>query len=350
MPLGPCLRNLDHQTLQPPQRLVSRLLFVGGSGERVFTMARARPLFQKGVAVHSSASWTTGLLVALMASCGDCGGAVRQDAARADSAGPSPTVNRLYEQYFPVTPTMQTACYDDTTAIPCTAFPCLSNGAPDFCGQDPQYPHRSRAFTCYNEAKAETPCASVPAADTEEVVTDSLTGLMWQRTWTTNLTWQQALDHCDTVNFGGYSDWRLPSPHELRSLVNGSRINPAVDGTAFPWPYATILWSSAPYVVEDFRAWAVTFSHGDVIADMKSIAESALCVRAGPELAVGSANRFAEIITTTPGEPAIIDEVTQRVWAKIDAVALTWRQALAYCEALDYGKWAIHFAQVEIHT
>ena len=63
-----------------------------------------------------------------------------------------------------------------------------------------------------------------------DVVTDNLTGLMWTRN--ANLlnakrTWEPALDFANNLNLGGYTDWRLPNIHELRSLIDYSKYDPA---------------------------------------------------------------------------------------------------------------------------
>jgi hypothetical protein len=70
--------------------------------------------------------------------------------------------------------------------------------------------------------------------NTKEIVTDNITGLMWQdnsEAKTLQLTWQEAKDYCDGSSLGGYTDWRLPSVEELESIVDYGRNNPSIDPT-----------------------------------------------------------------------------------------------------------------------
>jgi hypothetical protein len=53
-------------------------------------------------------------------------------------------------------------------------------------------------------------------------VTDNLTGLMWTKN--ANLAgtknWSDALTYCNSLDHGGYTDWRLPNIRELHSLID----------------------------------------------------------------------------------------------------------------------------------
>jgi hypothetical protein len=45
-------------------------------------------------------------------------------------------------------------------------------------------------------------------------VTDNLTGLMWTKNANlpgSTMTWYQAVDYCNSLTQGGYTDWRLPN-------------------------------------------------------------------------------------------------------------------------------------------
>lgn len=103
-------------------------------------------------------------------------------------------------------------------------------------------------------------------------VTDSKTGLIWRRcsaglTWSaggcvgsfTQYTHESALMYAATQ-----SGWRLPNVKELASLVDTSRLNTAIDTTAFPNTAIASYWSSTPDVQQSSSAWSVEFGQGVV--------------------------------------------------------------------------------------
>ncbi len=108
------------------------------------------------------------------------------------------------------------------------------------------------------------------------IVTDTETGLIWQKTYVSGKTWQQALSYCESLTYAGYSDWRLPNKNELASLVNHRKYDPASDLPDMPSNY---FWSSSTYADHTGYAWIVGFKYGDVANYDKSYNVYVRCVR-----------------------------------------------------------------------
>ncbi len=69
-----------------------------------------------------------------------------------------------------------------------------------------------------------------------EIVTDYTTNLQWQdneAAKTEIVHPNDAIDHCENMNLGERSDWRLPNKKELLSIVDYSKASPAIDDSVF---------------------------------------------------------------------------------------------------------------------
>jgi len=104
-------------------------------------------------------------------------------------------------------------------------------------------------------------------------VFDSLTGLMWARNgniWG-SVTWNTAVDNCNSLELGGYTDWRLPNLRELHSLVDYSRYTPAVPAAhPFTNVHPEYYWSSTTFDGGPVNAWGVYFGFGYVALNDKT--------------------------------------------------------------------------------
>ena len=103
-------------------------------------------------------------------------------------------------------------------------------------------------------------------------VTDTCTGLMWQQKTADadndgmldnfNGRWCEAIAYADDLIFpeGEHDDWRLPSIHELQSLVDYGRATNAMD----PLFTTTVeaYWSSTPRLGDPNQAWAIEYNGG----------------------------------------------------------------------------------------
>jgi hypothetical protein len=162
---------------------------------------------------------------------------------------------------------------------------------------------------CYDTAATEIDCASVdwPGQDgfyqtgyggdgrfvdnQDGTVTDTCTGLMWQKdTADTNgngsigaehgLDWQGALKYCESLDFAGHDDWRLPNVRELQSIADYGRYEPSIDPVF--GAVSSGYWSSSAYVSNAIGAWGVLFDVGYVVVGEGFGEAYVRAVRSGP--------------------------------------------------------------------
>ncbi|MEI7796620.1 MAG: DUF1566 domain-containing protein [Methylococcaceae bacterium] len=106
-------------------------------------------------------------------------------------------------------------------------------------------------------------------------VTDTKTGLIWQacavgQTFNTSTGScdgnEKAYTYADTMkltsNFGGQSDWRVPTISELNSIVDLRKVNPSINKSLFPNPPAVWFWSASVDAYYPSFAWIVNFNYG----------------------------------------------------------------------------------------
>ena len=113
------------------------------------------------------------------------------------------------------------------------------------------------------------------------IVSDSVSGLKWQdNEMGPGATWQGAIDRCEALDLGSYSDWRLPNINELKSIVDRSEVGPAVK-TGFVNITSDYYWSATTYEEYKNFAWYVHFLDGDVSNGTKDNSFYVRCVRGG---------------------------------------------------------------------
>lgn len=214
--------------------------------------------------------------------------------------------------------TGQTKCYNNTDQIPCPA------PGQAFYGQDGNYQGIQMAYQLSGDGL---------------VVSDLNTGLMWQQAdGGVFRNRADANEHCKNLILSGYSDWRLPSRHELLSIVDYSgsypAINPVFSWTqSGDWGYAFYLSSDSLF--DDPRyAWYVflTGLTGWGRSDISNALYNSRCVRGEPLPASSYTNN---------GNGTITDTSTGLMWQQADSgQRLSWQSGISYCEQLNLAGYA----------
>ncbi len=134
--------------------------------------------------------------------------------------------------------------------------------------------------------------SSVSSGD--PVVADLLNGLVWQACVSglsglsceageaVTHTWKDALAHCEALEWGGYTDWRLPNIFELQWIQDLRTRDPGIDAGYFPATPTGGHWSSTSNYGFPSNAFRIDFSDGKRSAGGKTGSSYVRCVRGGP--------------------------------------------------------------------
>ena len=112
-----------------------------------------------------------------------------------------------------------------------------------------------------------------------ETVTDTKTGLVWQKVVSGQFEWNTAGLNCGEVEYGGYTDWRMPTVMELQTLIDETVLSPAVDLTVFEGTIGAPYWSATPALGNPADARYVNFATGATDSGPKSDLNFMRCVR-----------------------------------------------------------------------
>jgi hypothetical protein len=238
------------------------------------------------------------------------------------------------------------AACDDRGADNCVA----ADGA-CACGPGPDCRERGDAWCLTAECVVDLHWARWPVPPATSgtfeagggVVTDAVTGLVWQRTVASGqLTWQAARGYCAGLAAGGATDWRLPTRVELMTLVMHDGRSPAIDGSAFPGTPAAAFWSDTPlHCLVSGRAWFLSFDAGYSGNSQGSELNYARCVRA-PDVAAPPAGDLP-VVGAPPGRFVVDDEtafdrLTGLTWQRqVAPGTYSWQGAIDYCGDLALG-------------
>jgi len=163
-------------------------------------------------------------------------------------------------------------------------------------------------------------------------VTDTITGLVWQRDGS-GLPWAEAQAYCASLTLGSLSGWRLPARMELMTILDlamGSS-GMAIDPTAFPNTF-DLFWTSSPDAGSSGYAWTVGFSLGDGSVSF-GVGDYDMRVRCVRGSICYPSSRF---VVLSGG--LVQDTLTNLVWQQqASATTMTWTAAQTYCSNAGSG-------------
>jgi hypothetical protein len=164
-------------------------------------------------------------------------------------------------------------------------------------------------------------------------ITDTVTGLMWQKTDGGEMKIENAKIYCDTLSLGGFTDWQLPTALEAYSILNLQQLNPAIDVSYFTNTNAEYWWTSQTQANDTNKIWSAN-AGGGIGNHPRTEAISAggtkkFHVRAVRYInaPIALSQRFEKINST------IVDSTTNLQWqSEMGIDSMTWEQALSYAD------------------
>ena len=223
--------------------------------------------------------------------------------------------------------TGQTKCYNNTEEINCPQEGML------FHGQDAGYASLEKCTKQSFEIKN---------VANQRMVVDNNTGLFWQQAIPKgSFTWTEALAYCEDLEYGGYSDWRLPEPQEILTVSDfsksGIQLNTAYFSNIPLKSFDNSFWTSKTFRNDPGRVWIFNPQYGHITDDpLQTNIHNVMCVR-GKTL---PAAKFEK--STKNNETVTVDLSTGLMWQPeyAETESKEWKDALKYCENLEYAGYS----------
>jgi len=186
-----------------------------------------------------------------------------------------------------------------------------------------------------------------------DIVIDTVTGLQWSdsesisKPWITqasynvhefnNTSGDTAITYCESLQLGGYSDWRLPSVQEWETITDDGWLDESLPMELFQnhstSPYHNMYWTSTRYADYSPWAWNMDIDHIKLGHSLETNIYNVRCVR-GEKLDDPVLSRHGEIV---------IDSMTNLQWQDNEAAKteiMHPSDAIDYCENMDLGEWS----------
>lgn len=188
--------------------------------------------------------------------------------------------------------------------------------------------------------------------DVNNIVTDHVTGLMWQDNTTgykpyvtlenwdlgdfNNTSGDTATTYCENLTLGDYTDWRLPSLREGQSIIDHeTALFIPKTARAFNINSPIEIWTSTQSIRFPGMTWYVDFDTGEIDRWMSKDNRSVRCVR--------SDSHRSTYASFSRSNGIVVDNHTNLQWQddysdNNNSIKYEhWIQGISYCENLTLG-------------
>jgi len=93
------------------------------------------------------------------------------------------------------------------------------------------------------------------------------------------MTWDKAQQEANHSRFAKYSNWRLPTIHELSGIIELRCQQPAINLQFFPGTPSLDFWTATSFINNNDLAWRVHFGFGENHTEKKSTSAAVRLVR-----------------------------------------------------------------------
>ena len=242
---------------------------------------------------------------------------------------------------YPIVDTGVTEFYSNNNVI------LEPNIGDDFYGQDATYTGNKPSYIDNGDG----------------TITDTITGLMWEKDMGKKMTYEAAFSKAEQSNLGGHSDWRVPTIKELYSLmqftgqVKGAKSNQLfIDTKYFNQPLGDTnigereidaqTWSSTEYVGLTMRGDATVFGVNFIDGRIKGYPKFKKRTKTVNTMyfrMVRGNTNYGKNNFIDNGDGTVSDYATGLMWQKADdGKGRDWETSLKYSEDLElagYTDW-----------
>ncbi len=272
----------------------------------------------------------------------------------------------------PVPDTGQTKCYDNSDEITCPA------PGEAFYGQDANFAINPPSYTKLDDSGADLS----DTATSWFMVRDNVTGLIWEVKQNSDgaqnysnpndadnrYTWYDSnpetnggragwpgdgtdtedfINALNAANYGGNSDWRLPTAEEFLSIVNFDKLEPSSHTDYFPNTKASVYWSSTTLVVSTANAWHVHLFGGATACNLKANTYHVRAVRTAQSRSLEDFVANGDGTITDAGTGLMWEQKTNDEGPNDKDNVYTWEEALSLVASMNntgyigYNDWRL---------